>query len=71
MRTERGNAGASMYKDGLLVTGGRDASRTYLKSTEVLTSEGWVAGPDLPVAVDNHCQVTVGSMVYDAGKADY
>ena len=67
--TGRYIAGASMSPAGILVTGGEDASGTPLSSTEVLTGEGWVAGPDMPVAVAEHCQVSVGSRVYVAGRA--
>jgi hypothetical protein len=66
--TERAGAGASMSPAGIIITGGDDASYTTLSSTEVMTGEGWVAGPDMPVAVRRHCQVTVGSRVYVAGR---
>ena len=66
--TRRYYAAASMSPAGILVTGGVDASGTLLSSTEVLTGEGWVAGPDIPVAVWRHCQVSVGSRVYVSGR---
>ena len=57
MQQERYLAAASMTDDGLLVTGG-SGSGVYLSSTEYLTSGQWVSGPDLPVTMVNHCQVT-------------
>ena len=58
-----------MSPAGIIITGGKDASGTRLSSTEVLTGEGWVAGPDMPVTVSKHCQVSVGSRVYVSGRA--
>ena len=58
-----------MSPAGIIITGGYDASDTRLRSTEVLTGEGWLAGPDMPVAVASHCQVSVGSRVYVSGRA--
>ena len=58
-----------MSPAGIIITGGYDASYTLLSSTEVLTGEGWVAGPDMLVAVSGHCQVSMGSRVYVSGRA--
>jgi hypothetical protein len=58
-----------MSPAGIIITGGVDSSGTRLSSTEKLTGEGWVAGPDMPVAVRSHCQVSVGSRVYLTGRA--
>jgi hypothetical protein len=71
MTTERYLAAASLSPGGLLVTGGLDATNTRLSSTEVLTPDGWVAGPSLPVAVTYHCQVSVGDTVYVSGMSGY
>ena len=64
----RDAAAGSMTRRGWLVTGGWSADYTRLSSTEVLTPEGWVAGPTMELAVSRHCQVTVGDTVYLAGK---
>jgi hypothetical protein len=52
-----------------MVTGGRDATDTILSSTEILTADGWVAGPALPVPLSSHCQVTLGEKTIVAGMA--
>ena len=57
-----------MTRRGWLVTGGYAGGKTRLSSTEVLTPEGWVAGPAMELGVSGHCQVTVGDTVYLAGK---
>ena len=67
--TGRVLAGASMSPAGLLLTGGW-APGTFLSSTEVLKPDGWEAGPDMLVGLNDHCQVTVGSRLYVAGRAE-
>ena len=69
MQEKRKGAAASMTDRGLFVTGGRTTGRNNrLSSTEYFTSDGWVSGPSLPVAMDGHCQVTVGGLVIVTGK---
>ena len=72
MQEKRSVAAASMTTDGLLVTGGNSGSkwtkRSRLASTEYFSSGQWVSGPDLPLAVGGHCQVTVGSAVIVTGR---
>ena len=59
-------AGASSGPRGFFITGGY--TKTGLtSSTEVLTHNGWEAGPDLPLSLASHCQVSVGSKVIIAG----
>ena len=67
LTTGRAWAAGSMTREGWLVTGGMSADGTILSTTEVLTPEGWIRGPPMPVAVYDHCQVTVGDRVYVAG----
>jgi N-acetylneuraminic acid mutarotase len=63
MNSVRFNAAAAQLEDGkLLVTGGYDASYSYLSSAEMLTEEGWESNiPSLPVTISRHCVVTVNS----------
>ncbi len=62
MNSVRVAAAAAQLQDGkLLVTGGEDDS-AYLNSAEMLTEEGWESNiPSLPVAIFDHCMVTVNS----------
>ncbi len=63
MNSVRVQAAATQLQDGkLLVTGGFDASESYLNSAEMLTEEGWDSNlPSLPVTILDHCMVTVNS----------
>ncbi len=63
MNSVRAYAAAAQLKDSiLLVTGGYDASFSYLNSAEMLTEEGWESNiPSLPVTITAHCMVTVNS----------
>ncbi len=63
MNSVRFYAAAAQLQDGkLLVTGGSDASYSYLSSAEMLTEEGWESYiPSLPVTIYAHCMVTVNS----------
>ena len=54
-----------MSGDGLLVTGGVGVG----VSTEVLSGSTWQAGPPLKEAVNGHCQVSIGSVVYIIGRS--
>ena len=67
LATARWASAASMSGDGLLVTGGWGGS--YLSSTEVLSGSTWQAGPPLKEAVNGHCQVSIGSVVYIIGRS--
>jgi hypothetical protein len=63
MKTARVFAAANPIKDGteLWITGGKDGN-TLLQSTEILTAAGtWVAGPELPVPLAQHCIVGLDS----------
>jgi N-acetylneuraminic acid mutarotase len=63
MNSVRCDAAAAQLKDAkLLVTGGYDASISFLNSAEMLTEDGWESNiPSLPVTIRNHCMVTVNS----------
>ncbi len=63
MNSIRVRAAAGQLQDGkILVTGGEDASGSYLNSAEMLTEEGWESNiPSLPVTIGAHCMVTVNS----------
>ena len=57
MKTQRYWAAASVVGQGLIVSGGH-SGRGYLSSTEIFTDGQWTDGPDLPVTMADHCQVT-------------
>jgi hypothetical protein len=63
MNSVRVNAAAAQLKDGkLIVTGGFGGSFSSINSAEMLTEEGWESNiPSLPVAIYDHCMVTVNS----------
>ncbi len=63
MNSVRVYAAAAQFQNGkLLVTGGYDGSLSSLNSAEMLTEEGWESNiPSLPVAIADHCMVTVNS----------
>jgi len=68
MMEKRMQAASSVWPGhGLLVTGG-DSDNGLLSSTEYLSASGqWTPGPDLPVAMVAHCQVTAGPDVIITG----
>ena len=68
LTTARHRSATSMSSDGLFVTGGFDGS-SILSSTEVFSGSTWQAGPPLKEAVNGHCQVTIGSVVYIIGRS--
>jgi hypothetical protein len=63
MNSVRVEAGMAQLKDGkILVTGGYNASFSFLNNAEMLTEEGWESNiPSLPVTIKAHCMVTVNS----------
>ena len=66
MLQRRGNAAASNYKEGLLVTGGA-ADGKVLTSTEIFHNGQWTWGHQLPIKLTRHCQVQYGGTVFIAG----
>jgi hypothetical protein len=65
MISARSSAAATQLQDGkLLVTGGQHGydRGSQLKTAEILTEKGWERNiPSLPVAMSDHCMVTVNS----------
>ena len=60
LKEKRLLAATTPFNEALWVTGGRDASRNILKSTELIQRDGTiVAAPDLPVASVGHAIVEV------------
>ena len=71
MKHERTAAAASSTaKGGMFVTGGLDLTLTPLLSTEVLNNGEWEEGPQMPVRLAQHCQVTSESGIIVAGELD-
>jgi len=71
MKTRRYWAAASVTGQGLIVSGGHSGSG-YLNSTEIFTDGQWTDGPDLPVTMADHCQVTSSKDgVIVAGKLSF
>jgi hypothetical protein len=73
MNSVRVRAAAAQLQNGkLLVTGGYDASYSYLSCVEMLKEEGWESNiPSLPVTIYHHCMVPVNSttvMVIGGGQ---
>ena len=70
LQNNRMYGASSMTEDGFLVTGGiyTNVQTDRLSSTEYFSSGQWVAGPALPVAMSGGCQVTVGTVVFVAGR---
>ena len=55
----------------MLVTGGTNGDDVWLSTTEYFDGEQWVAGPEMPVEMVNHCQVTVEETVIVTGNISY
>ena len=54
----------------MIVMGGIDSTilETILRTTEILTGEGTSQpGPDMPAALEDHCQLQMGTSVYVIG----
>jgi hypothetical protein len=66
MAQKRNTAAASMTPAGMMVTGGWDGN-DQLATTEYYSGQ-WVRGPDMPVAMFGHCQVTVDTSVIVTGN---
>ena len=68
MKIKRSFAAASVTESGkMIVTGGRNENG-YLLSTEIFASGQWEDGPNLPVKMHRHCQVTSNAGVIVAGE---
>lgn len=67
MAQKRSSAAASMTPAGMIVTGGRDDNGDTQATTEYYSGQ-WVRGPDMPVAIAGHCQVTVDTSVIVTGN---
>ena len=57
---------------GWMVSGGMDTKGDFITTTEIYNPDGsWVAGPDLPTELHDHCQVNFGAQVFIiGGRAD-
>ena len=70
MKYKRIYAAASNVPEGIMVTGGFDGNTT-LSATEIFDGVEWKNGPQLPVPMDRHCQVSSKSGVIVAGNASF
>ena len=70
MREKRSGAATSITTQGMLVTGGYNGD-DWLSTTEYFDGEQWVAGPEMPVGIYSHCQVTVEETVIVTGNISY
>ena len=68
MREKRRSAATSLTTQGMLVSGGGNYDDGYLSSTEYYAGGQWVRGPEMPVEMGGHCQVTVGETVIVTGN---
>ena len=69
MKHKRDRTASSVTSNGeLLVTGGRNRENKGLKSTEIYNNGVWENGPELPVKMLGHCQLTTKSGVIVAGN---
>ena len=59
-------AAGTATEKGFLLKGG-EGRRSMLSSTEYFSSGVWKPGPAMPVPIEEHCQLTVGSAVYVIG----
>ena len=71
MREKRSTAATSITTQGMLVTGGFNDDDGWLSTTEYFDGEQWVAGPEMPVEMWGHCQVTVEETVIVTGNISY
>ena len=65
MKHTRWAPAGSITPDGFLVTGGRTPG--LHRTTEYYNGAEWKDGPDMPIGMESHCQVTIGSTVYVSG----
>ena len=70
MKNKRSYAAASLTENRVMVTCGWDGN-TWLSSTEIFTGGSWEDGPELPVKMVQHCQVTSRAGVVVAGDMIY
>ena len=69
MKIKRSFAAASVTESGkMIVTGGCNNENGCLLSTEIFASGQWEDGPELPVKMYRHCQVTSNAGVIVAGE---
>ena len=71
MREKRSEAATSITTQGMLVTGGVNDDDGTLSTTEYFDGKQWVAGPEMPVGMGGHCQVTVEETVIVTGNISY
>jgi len=68
MKQKRARAASSVTSDGeFLVTGGETTGQLALNTTEIYKNGVWEKGPELPVKMLGHCQLTTKSGVIVAG----
>ena len=68
MKENRAKAAASVTFNGeLFVTGGQNMDYSALNSTEIFKNGAWEYGPQLPVSMASHCQLTTKSGVIVSG----
>jgi len=68
MKQQRTRAASSVTSNGeWLVTGGKNNGNDALTSTEIYKNGVWENGPELPVRMVGHCQLTTKSGVIVAG----
>ena len=66
MMEKRRGAATSLTSQGMMVSGGYNGA--YLSSTEYYDGGQWARGPEMPVEMAGHCQVTVGQTVIVTGN---
>jgi len=72
MKENRARAAASVTDNGeLIVTGGQNMDYSALNSTEIFKNGVWEYGPQLPVSMASHCQLTTNSGVIVSGLDRY
>jgi len=68
MKQKRARAASSVTSNGeFLVTGGETTGQLALNTTEIYKNGVWEKGPELPVKMLGHCQLTTKSGVIVAG----
>jgi len=72
MKENRARAAASVTNNGaLIVTGGQNMDYSALNSTEIFKNGAWEYGPQLPMSMASHCQLTTKSGVIVSGLDRY
>ena len=68
MKENRARAAASVTNNGeFIVTGGQNIDYNALNSTEIFKNGVWKYGPQLPVSMASHCQLTTKCGVIVSG----